>query len=112
VKNVIIFSWVLFFFTGCFDKKTVNEKVYYQQLYRPFSHVQETFDSIKEKSSFQFDEEPLNQNEKDTLIKVLKEYNKEFIITTGNEIFVSILTVPSIYEMYILDAELKKRISQ
>jgi len=96
---------------SCTNKESAYEKEYHQQLYRPLSHVKESFDSIKQVSSFYFDNEKLSETEKDTLITILREQHKEFIVTTDNEIYVSLLTVPSLYNMYVLDVELRKRVN-
>ena len=105
-------SFILIVLTSCCDRKNKYEKEYYQELYRQFSHVEERVDSIKEVSTFHIDSKPLGKQEKDTLLMILKEFHKDFKVTTDNEIFVSLASVPTLYEMYTLDVELSKRISK
>ena len=75
---------------SCVSNNKENFNCYNQDFYSEFTHVKQFIDRQTEEDSYYFTKDRLSNEEKDSLIHILKKYKKEYIITSDSSILVKI----------------------
>lgn len=105
IGKILIF--LILALSGCKTEKPEPKICFWR-----FSHVFETCSRDRSVLKHTRTTEPLSKEERDTLIKLLKEDGWDFFQAKDGSIWVSELDVPDLLEMYNLDCRIFERMKR
>jgi hypothetical protein len=109
MKYWLIFSLFLFACTTSVKRDLPDELCYYK-----FVHVKELYDSINTEKfiGYKVINTSLSVEERDTLLQILREQHKDFIIGENGDVLISKATIMDMTNMSAIDGLLDDRIQK
>ena len=109
MSKKIVFVFVLLIIFSC--NNNYNVELPKAGYYHKFKHVKDITAKNGEKTNgYELLEDSVTNNERKILLEILEEFGWKYEITKNNEVFISVVALVDMENLYFLDSELEKRI--